>query len=245
MADPLYSLVITGEWPGAGQSTTATLLAQKLHFTRVYAGSLFRKFAHIWNLEKSRLSWTNFENQIAHNHLDLDTYPFTEKDFNEHILHQFQLQLKQVNTPEVWDKIIDTQSLIALQKPRQVVEGKVGVLLDKTGLVKPFRPPHPVFKFLLICPPEISAHRVITRQIQNGELPRMSQTGEAYLELVRQTTTDTINRHLRDWERYEIIYSIRRSDIYKRGIIKINTAERDQTEVVNAILDTINHKLPH
>jgi len=42
----LFSIVITGEWPGAGQSTTASLLAKKLGFLRVYAGMLFRRFAN-------------------------------------------------------------------------------------------------------------------------------------------------------------------------------------------------------
>jgi cytidylate kinase len=70
----------------------------------------------------------------------------------------------------------------------------------------------------------------------------MNQEDETYLELVRQTTTETISRHLRDWERYEKIYGIYRSDIYKRGIIKVNTAERTQEEVVRLILDIITTK---
>jgi len=242
MDKPNYSIVITGEWPGAGQSTTASHLAQKLHYTRVYAGFLFRKFGFIWNLEKKRLTWQQFEQKIAHNQLDLDSYQFTESDFSEELNHQFQYQLKSVNTPELWDKIIDQQSLKALSKPGNVVEGKVGVLLDKTGLVKNFKPTHPVYKFLLTCPPEISAHRIIKRQIHNNELPQMDQEDPAYLELVRQTTTNIIERHLRDWERYEKIYGILRSDIYKPGIIKVSTADRAESSVVSTIISIISQK---
>src|SRR3989344_6984091 len=242
MENTNFSLVITGEWPGAGQSTTTALLAKKLAFTRVYAGFLFRKFGYIWNLEKAHLSWQEFERQVAGNQLDLDSYPFSEADFNEDLNHQFQHQLKNVNTPDIWDKIIDTQSLLALQKPRVVVEGKVGVLLDKTGLINNFKPRHPVYKFLLTCPPEISSHRIIQRKIKNGELSPLNKQGEAYLELVRQTTTQTINRHLRDWERYEKIYGIYRSDIYKRGVTGISTADKPANEVAAAIISWITQK---
>jgi len=239
----LYSLVITGEWPGAGQSTTARLLAEKLGFKRVYAGMLFRKFAYVWQQEQRHFSWDEFQQRFVTNQIDLNSLHFSEKDFNEKTLHEFQHQLKRVQTPEVWDKIVDTLSLKALQEPGVVVEAKVGVLLDKTGLIKRFRPSHPIFKILLTCPPEISAHRVIKRKIHNHELPAMEQNSEQYLNLVRETTTETINRHLRDWERYEKIYGIYRSDIYKRRIIKVGTAERTQKEVVNTIIDIINHKI--
>lgn len=237
-----FSIVITGEWPGAGQSTTACLLAKKLNFTRVYAGFLFRKFAHVWNIEKSRLNWLDFEKQVSSSQLDLDTYPFAESDFNEEELHQWQYQLQSVNTPDLWDKIIDRQSLIALQKPAVIVEAKVGVLLDKTKLVKNFKTHHPIYKFLLTCPPEISAHRVLKRKVHNNELPSMVKDDEAYKELVRLTTTETIERHLRDWQRYEKIYGINRSDIYKKGIIKVSTSERSEAQVVDVIIDIINEK---
>lgn len=242
MVEVPYSLIITGEWPGAGQSTTASILAKRLGFTRVYAGFLFRKFAHIWNLEKSRLSWPEFETAFSQNRLNLDNYPFQESDFNEVILHKWQHQLKSVDTPELWDKIIDQQSLLALNKPGVIVEAKVGVLLDKTKLVKLGRLHHKIYKFLLTCPPEISAHRVIKRKIENGELPPMDQNTSAYIDLVRQTTQEDISRHLRDWERYEKIYGIYRSSIYKPGIIKVNTADRSEQEVVDTIIDIIHHK---
>ncbi len=240
--DKHFSIVITGEWPGAGQSTTASLIAQNLNFTRVYAGFLFRKFAHNWNIEKKNLTWPEFEKQVADNKLNLDANPFQESDFNELILHQFQGQLKKVGTPEIWDKIIDTQSLEALKNPGVVVEAKVGVLLDQTGLVPNFHPKHSIYKFLLTCPPEISSHRVIKRKILNGELPQMDQDNETYLDLVRQTTTETIDRHLRDWERYEKIYGIYRSDIYKDDIIKIDTSDINQQQVVDSILEIIQKK---
>lgn len=242
MKNDNYSIVITGEWPGAGQSTTATLLAEKLGFTRVYAGFLFRKFGYIWNIEKENTTWEEFEQKVAQNQLDLDAYNFTESDFNEELNHKFQYQLRNVNTPDLWDKIIDTQSLLALQKTKTVVEGKVGVLLDKTGIIKDFQAKHPVYKFLLTCPPEISSHRVIKRKIANGELPPMNQDDEKYLELVRHTTTETINRHLRDWERYEKIYGIYRSDIYKDDIFKVDTSDRTKEQVVSEIINTINQE---
>jgi cytidylate kinase len=238
----LFSLVITGEWPGAGQSTTASMLAEKLHFSRVYAGFLFRKFAHVWKLEQKKLTWYKFEQAFAEGKISLDDYSFTEADFNESTLHAWQLQLKSVQTPDVWDKIIDRQSLIALQKPGVVVEAKVGVLLDETNLLPPQKVAHQIYKFLLVCPPEISAHRDIKRKIQNGEISAMDQHSPEYLELVRETTTETINRHLRDWERYETIYGIYRSNIYKPDIIQVHTAEKTKAEVVNTILNIINQK---
>jgi cytidylate kinase len=242
MDKPNYSIVITGEWPGAGQSTTASLLAKKLRFTRVYAGFLFRKFAHVWKIEQKRLNWNDFEQAFDHNDISLDDYEFFETDFNEQTLHEWQHQLRSVNTPDVWDKIIDRQSLKALEKPGVIVEAKVGVLLDKTNLLPAQAFSHHIYKILLTCPPEISSHRVIKRKIENGELPTMNQDNEAYSELVRQTTTDTINRHLRDWERYEKIYGIYRSDVYKPGIIKIDTSNKTEAQVVDAIIDHIqNH----
>jgi cytidylate kinase len=243
MTDARFSIVITGEWPGAGQSTTAVLLAQKLHFTRVYAGFLFRKFAQVWKTEQSRLSWAEFETQFAANNLKLDDYPFTEADFNESTLMNWQLQLKRVSTPDIWDKIIDRQSLMALQKPGVVVEAKVGVLLDQTHLLPKKKLTHKIFKFLLTCPPEISAHRVIKRKTLNGELTPLDQENPGYLDLVRETTTEIINRHLRDWERYEKIYGIFRSDIYrKHDIIKVGTAEKSEQDVVDTILNIIKQK---
>jgi len=238
---PSFSLVITGEWPGAGQSTTAKLVAEKLNFARIYAGSLFRKFAHVWNLEKKTLSWTEFENRAKTNTLNLDTYSFNENQFNEATPHAFQHQLRIVNTPEVWDKIIDTHSLISLKKPGVIVEAKVGVLLDHTGLGSFKGLKHRVYKILLTCPPEISAHRVIKRKIENGEIEAIDQDHEQYLALVRTTTTEIIERHLRDWERYEKIYGIYRSDIYKRGIMKVNTAAKTEAQVADTVIDIINH----
>jgi cytidylate kinase len=240
-----FSVVITGEWPGAGQSTTAKLLSERLGFKRVYAGFLFRKFAYVWKLEKDHYTWEEFERRFVNNDINLDRYPFTENQFDEGTLHAWQLQLKQVETPDLWDKIIDQQSLLALRQPGVVVEAKVGVLLDKTGLVKLGRLKHKIFKFLLTCPPEISAHRVIKRKIENGELTGIVQDGPEYFDLVRETTTETINRHLRDWERYEKIYGIFRSSIYKPGIIKVSTAERSEAEVVNTIMDILEYKQSH
>ena len=234
-----FSIVITGEWPGAGQSTTAILLAKKLKFERVYAGFLFRKFAYIWNQEKSNYAWPKFEKAFIDHQIKLDDYPFTEADFNESILHQWQHQLKKVNTPDLWDKIIDEQSLLSLNQPGVVVEAKVGVLLDKTNLAKNFSPKHTIHKILLTCPPEISAHRVIKRKIDNGELEPMVQDSPEYLELVRQTATETINRHLRDWERYEKIYSIFRSDIYSEDVHQVSTANTPPEKVVATILDIL------
>lgn len=243
MKEANFSVVITGEWPGVGQSTTAKLLAERLNFERVYAGHLFRKFAHIWNIEKKNLTWSDFESQVASGQFKLDQYDFSETDFNEYALHQWQHQLKKVDTPALWDKIVDQQSLAALQKPGYVVEAKVGVLLDKTGLIKEFKADHTIFKFLLTCPPEISTHRIIRRKIDNGELPEMDSHDEEYLELVRQTTTETIDRHLRDWERYEKIYGILRSDIYDDDIVQIDTSHFTPEEVVQTILTEIKQRL--
>jgi cytidylate kinase len=240
MSGPNFSIVITGEWPGAGQSTTAKLLAEKLHFERVYAGFLFRKFAHVWRQEKSRLPWNEFETAFTSNQINLDDYPFDEPQFNENTLHQWQLQLKSVQTPDLWDKIIDRQSLLALEKPGVVVEAKIGVLLDKTGLAQIQSTAHHIYKILLTCPPEISAHRVIQRKVENQELPPMNQTAKAYRDLVRQTTQETISRHLRDWERYEKIYGIKRSDIYQPDIIQINTAKLSKQKVVDHILKRVH-----
>lgn len=237
-----YSVVVTGEWPGAGQSTTAMILAQRLGFERVYAGFLFRKFAFVWSKEKERLGWEKFEYMFEHNEIDLDNYTFKESDFSEKTLHEWQYQLKQVKTPDLWDKIIDRQSLKALMRPGVLVEAKVGVLLDKTGLLKE-KPKHRIFKFLLTCPPEISSHRVMKRKMENKELEVMDKDSTAYTELVRETTTETINRHLRDWERYEKIYGIRRSSIYRPGIIRVFTADKSQEEVVETIIAIIHDKL--
>ena len=234
-----YSIVITGEWPGAGQSTTARLIADKLGFTRVYAGFLFRLFGYIWDKEKDNLDWKQFESSIVEGTIDLDSYQFSEADFNEQLNNQFQHQLRSVGTPEIWDKIIDQKSLEALKKPGVVVEGKVGVLLEKTGLVPDFKPEHKIIKILLTCPPEISAHRVIKRKIENGELGDMDQKGDQYNELVRETAQDIISRHLRDWERYEKIYGIYRSDIYKPGITEVDSSNKTQDQVVDTILKTI------
>ncbi len=240
---PPYSVVITGEWPGAGQSTTALMLAKKLGFQRVYAGKLFRAFAHAWQIEKERTDWDTFEQSVKMGKFDLDSYGFEETDFNEQHLHAFQFQLKKSKNPSLWDMIIDKHSLEALLKPGMVVEAKVGVLLDKIKVFPKVRRKHKVFKFLLTCPPEISAHRVIKRKIENGELSPMDKESEDYLKLVRQTTTETINRHLRDWERYEKIYGIYRSDIYRRGIYRVFTADKTQEEVVNTLISIIEDKL--
>lgn len=238
-----FSVVITGEWPGSGQSTTASMLAKALGFKRVYAGLLFRSFAHAWQVEKKRMSWQEFETKVANKELDLESYGFAEKDFSEQELHAFQFQIKRSVDPGLWDKIIDRHSLMALSAPNVVVEAKVGVLLDKTGLLPTKRRKHRVFRFLLTCPPEISAHRVIKRKIENGELRPMDKESESYNQLVRDTTTETINRHLRDWERYEQIYGIYRSDIYRAGIIRVFTADKSQEEVVEALLAIIEEKL--
>ncbi len=238
-----FSIVITGEWPGAGQSTTASLLAKKLGFSRVYAGRLFRAFANAWQVEKQKMSWEEFEDKVADRKLDLESYGFSEKDFNEQHLHQFQFQIKKSKDPMLWDKIIDCHSLDALSKPGVVVEAKVGVLLDKTGLLPCKRRKHRVFRFLLTCPPEISAHRVIKRKIENGELGAMDKDSEDYVRLVRETTTETINRHLRDWERYEQIYGIYRSDIYRPGIFRVFTADKSEEEVVETIMRIVEDKL--
>jgi cytidylate kinase len=240
---PLFSVVITGEWPGAGQSTTASMLAKRLGFKRIYAGLLFRTFAHAWQVEKKRRSWQEFEQGVADNVIQVLDYGFSEKDFNEQHLHEFQFQIKKSVDPSLWDKIIDKQSLMALSSPGVVVEAKVGVLLDKTGLMPPKRRKHRVFRFLLTCPPEISAHRVIKRKIENKELHPMDKGSEAYVQLVRETTTETINRHLRDWERYEQIYGLYRSDIYRPGIIRVFTADKSQEEVVEVLLSIIEERL--
>lgn len=189
------------------------------------------------------MSWQAFEKKVADRELDLESYHFSEKDFNEKDLHAFQFQIKQSVDPSLWDKIIDRHSLLALSKPGVVVEAKVGVLLDKTGLLPTKRRKHRIFRFLLTCPPEISAHRVIKREIENGELEPMDKESESYIQLVRETTTETINRHLRDWERYEQIYGIYRSDIYRSGIIRVFTADKSQEEVVEALLSIIEEKL--
>lgn len=237
-----FSIVITGEWPGSGQSTTAILLAESLNFKRIYAGFLFRKFGYVWNIEKHHMSWSEYEHGIESNQINLDDYEFKESDFNETINHQFQHQLKSVKTPELWDKIVDRQSLIALQKPGSVVEGKVGVLLDKTSLAPPQKLNHAIHKILLTCPPEISAHRVIKRKIENGELEAMDKKNNAYKYLVRDTANEIIKRHLRDWERYEIIYGIKRSDIYKKDILQVDTSQKTPNEVVDAVLDIVTPK---
>lgn len=231
-----FSVVITGEWPGAGQTTTAQLLSQKLGFERVYAGFLFRKFAHVWHVEKHRFSWQEFETDFIDNKINLDNYLFTEADFNEKVLHQWQHQLKSAGTPDMWDKLIETQSLIALQKPKKLVEAKIGVLLDKTNLLPPKKISHTIYKFLLTCPPEISSHRVIKRKIKNQELPHMNNHSSAYQQLVRDTTQETISRHLRDWERYEKIYHIKRSDIYKSDITQIPTEQKSPHIIINEII---------
>ncbi len=242
MGKKAFSIVITGEWPGAGQSTTAKLVANLLGFERVYAGELFRKFAHVWRHYQSKISFQEFTQKIVNHTIDLENHPFIEDDFNEQTLHTFQHQLKTDGTPDVWDKIIDTQSLQALKRPGVVVEAKVGVLLDKTGLGNFRSVKHKIYKVLLICPPEISAHRVIKRKIENQELPSLDKDSPHYINLVRETTQETINRHLRDWERYEKIYGIFRSDIYRKGVIKINTAQKSPQEVAQAIIDYINHQ---
>lgn len=234
-----FSLVITGEWPGAGQSTTAKMLANKLGFERVYAGLLQRHFAYIWNLEKAHLSWEKFVSLFLDDHIKLTDYPFSEPDFNEAINVQWVNQLKTVGIPEMWDKIIDQQSLNALRRPGTVVEGKVGVLIDKTGLGNLKNLDHKVYKILLVCPPEISAHRVLKRKVENHEITAIDQDSPEYLNLVRDTTSSIIKRHLKDWERYEKIYGIRRSDIYKRGIIQIYTTNKEPEEVVQTILDLL------
>lgn len=238
-----FSIVITGEWPGAGQSTTAAALAKSLGFSRVYAGRLFRAFANAWHIEKEKMDWKTFEKKVANRELKLDSYNFAENHFNEQHLHEFQFQIKESSDPAFWDKIIDLHSLQALSKPGVVVEAKVGVLLDKLGILPKQKRKHRVFKFLLTCPPEISAHRVIKRKIENGELKSMDKDSENYNQLVRQTTTDTINRHLRDWERYEKIYGIYRSDIYRTGTIRVFTADKTEEEVVETLLSIIEDKL--
>ena len=234
-----FSIVITGEWPGAGQSTTAALLAKNLGFKRVYAGFLFRKFAHVWNIEKNNYTWEQFEALFENDQIHLDKYTFLEKDFNEKTLHACQHQLKKLETPDTWDKIIDKQSLLALTKPGVVVEAKVGVLLDDTGLASLKEVKHTIYKILLTCPPEISSHRIIKRKTENGEIDPMDQESEEYLDLVRKTATETIKRHLRDWERYEKIYGIKRSSIYNPSIIKVSTADMNEEEVVKEVLRKI------
>ena len=76
-------------------------------------------------------------------------------------------------------------------------------------------------------------------KIDNGELEPMVQDSPEYLELVRQTATETINRHLRDWERYEKIYSIFRSDIYSEDVHQVSTANTPPEKVVATILDIL------
>lgn len=231
-----FSVVITGEWPGAGQTTTAKLLSNKLNFRRIYAGLLQRKFAYIWNIEKTRYNWVEFQAIFESDPKKIDDYSFTEADFNESTLHQWQHQLKRVDTPEFWDKLVEIQSLIALEQPKVLVEAKVGVLLDKTNLIKPKKISHKIYKFLLTCPPEISSHRVIKRKIKNQELPPMNIKSSAYQQLVRDTTQETISRQLRDWERYEKIYGIKRSDIYKPEIIQISTEQKSPHSIISEII---------
>jgi cytidylate kinase len=239
MADKKYSVIVTGEWPGAGQSTTAKCLASTLQFKRVYAGLLFRKFAFIWDQEKKQLDWDAFQKAFATNQINLDKYSFSETHFNESILHSFQKELKKAGTPEVWDKVIDRHSLESLLEPDVVVEAKIGVVLDKTGLVKPFKPTHQILKFLLTCPPEVTAERIIKRQMQNGEISTLKKDTPEYKKVLYDMQDNLIKRHLRDWDRYQRIYHIDRDDLYAPDIYQIETATRDEAAVVAEILEII------
>jgi cytidylate kinase len=240
MSKANFSIVITGEWPGVGQSTTAKLLAQELGFERVYAGLLQRHFAYIWDKLKSKISWNEFVDRFHTNTIKLSDFPFSEKDFNEDVNVQWSNQLKSVGIPEMWDKIIDQQSLNALKRPGTVVEGKVGVMIDKIGLGTFKDVNHKICKILLICPPEISTHRIIKRKMENHELQPMDTDSQQYQALVQKTTSGIIKRHLKDWERYEKIYSIKRSDIYKSDIFQVFTTNKEPQEVITTILEHIH-----
>ena len=235
-----FSLTITGEWPGAGQSTTAKLIAKKLKLERVYAGYLFRKFAHAWNIHKKKMSWNQFEDAIANQKIDLDKIDFSEKKFNEKLLHSWQKDIRQSKDLSLWDKIIDLQSFKALQKPGMVVEAKVGVVVDKIdfGLPKQKRS-HKIYKFLLTCTPEVSAQRVLERKVLNREIDSISKESPNYQKVVQKTRRDLIKRHLSDWKRYKKIYNLDRDLLYQKDIFQIDTSAQNQNAVVNSIIQLI------
>lgn len=237
-----FSIAISGEWPGAGQTTTAKMVAKELEFIRVYAGFLFRKFAFIWDIQQKHQTWTEFQQSIIDNSFDLDSIPFQEKYFNQKTLSAWQEQLKKVNDMEVWDKIIDTQSLKALSKPGVVVEGKVAVVLDKINLNIPTQFNHPVIKVLLTCPPKVTAQRIIQRKIYNQEIEPISPQSQQYVAQVEATKAELVAINNADWKRYQEIYGVSRQDLYDDDIYKINTENKNEQEVLAAVLNVVK---PH
>lgn len=237
-----FSIAITGEWPGAGQTTTAKELAQKLGLVRVYAGFLFRKFAFVWSIQKNHLSWTEFEQSIVKNTFDLDSIPFEEKHFSQQTLSDWQGQLKKVKNMDMWDKILERQSQKALSKPGVIVEAKLAVVLDQIDLGLPLKFNHRIIKILLTCPPDITAKRIIQRKIENGEINRHAIDSRSYDSLVGQTKKELMRINLNDWQRYTKIYNIDRDAIYGSDIHQIDTSNKNEQEVLAAIIEIINTK---
>jgi cytidylate kinase len=231
-----YSIAITGEWPGAGQTTTAKALSQKLGLVRVYAGFLFRKFAYVWDIQRQHQNWEQFERSIVDQTFDISSIPFEESSFNQKTLTQWQNQLKRVDNMDMWDKIIEQQSQKALSKPGVLVEAKLAVVLDQIDLGLPRKFNHRIIKILLTCPPKITAKRIIQRKIDNQELSPDSLNTKTYTKLVAETKKELMQINLNDWKRYEQIYKISRDEIYGPDIHQIDTSGKNEQEVVNAII---------
>jgi cytidylate kinase len=237
-----YSIAITGEWPGAGQTTTAKVLATKLGLVRVYAGFLFRKFAYIWDIQQKHQAWNQFERSIAENTFDIDSIPFDESDFNQQTLSRWQNQLQRVKNMDMWDKILEQQSQKALSKPGVLVEAKLAVVLDQIDLGLPVNFDHRIIKILLTCPPKITAKRIIQRKIDNHEIVTSTTDAKSYSHLVSATKKELMEINLNDWRRYEKIYHIKREAIYGSGIHQIDTSSKNEQEVANAVIDLIQQQ---
>lgn len=237
-----FSVAITGEWPGAGQTTTAKKLAQELNFIRVYAGFLFRKFAFTWDIQQAHQTWDEFETAIANNSFDLDSIPFEEKYFSQKTLQRWQDQLKKVKNMAMWDKIIEQQSQKALGRPGVLVEAKLAVVLDQIDLGLPVKFEHKIIKILLTCPPEVTAKRIIQRKIENHEIEQEVLSSEDYQKLVTATKKELTEINLNDWQRYEEIYHIKRNDIFGPNIHQIDTSNKNEQEVLATVIDVIRQQ---
>ena len=142
--------------------------------------------------------------------------------------------------PRLWDQIIDLQSLKALNQPGMIVEGKVAVVLDKIKLPVKLNPiNHKVVKVLLCCDPKVAATRIIKRKILNKELKPLKKDSIEYQNQVEYTQKELTSRHIEDWRRYKEIYQINRKMLNQNDILKIDTSNKAQKQVIKDISKAI------
>lgn len=248
---PPFILLITGERPGTGETTAAKTVAEKLNIPRHYAGLTRRKLAFIWHNEfqDQDKPWYEFEAALEQNEIDLDSILFDEDDFDETILVEFNHAQSQgqINT-DLIDNLIDNETKKVYQaaiENRQalVIGAKLAVLLDLiTGNEVDFdNKDIPIIPISLVVDTITGIERVMKRKIEKNEVGVNSRSEK---ELFDQTAEQITKRIKQDWTRFEHIYDVHPQDLYREGIIQIDTTNLSPEEVVQAICVVIRDKAP-